>query len=91
MGIFDLFRKKSPEEVFRNKVRGVFEETVRNKKLTGSMLDGMLLQAAIYSARDKLRLEYALLLLGGVSNIDDWSPEAIIDQECNRVMNKYLR
>ena len=91
MSIFNLFRKKSTEEVFREKVRDAFEESVRDAKkhLNGNMLfDGMILQASIGTMRQSLLDSPELQILGLSQN---WSPEIIIDEECKRVMNKYLK
>lgn len=77
--------------MFRSKVRDVFEESVKNAKkhLSGDMLfDGMIIQAAIGNARKAL-LAHPLLQPFGLSQ--NWFPEEIIDEECRKVMNKYLK
>lgn len=88
---FKIFKKKSTQDVFRSKVRDVFEESVKNakKQSSGNMLfDDMIIQAAIGNAREALLAQPELQLLGLSQN---WIPEAIIDEECKRVMNKYLQ
>ena len=91
MGLFNLFKKKSPEEVFRKKVRAAFEESVKDvrSQLTGeSFFDGMLVYAAIGNMRKAL-LDVPELQFLGLTQ--DWMPEEIIDEECNRVLSKYLK
>lgn len=88
--VFNLFKKKKAEDVFRKKVSDAFEESVRitEKKLTGNpMFDGMMVQAAIGSTRKFLIESPELQVLGMMA---DWIPEQIIDEECKRVMQKYL-
>lgn len=88
--VFNLFKKKKAEDVFRKKVSDAFEESVRiaEKKLTGNpMFDGMIVQTAIGSTRKFLIESPELQVLGMMA---DWIPEQIIDEECKRVMQKYL-
>lgn len=90
MGLFSIFKKKSNEEVFRSKVRNAFEDSVRDtmKHLNGDkMFDGLMIQAAIGTMRKALLESPELQILGLSQN---WSPEEIIDDECRRVMSKYL-
>lgn len=90
MGIFNIFKKKSTEEIFRSKVREAFENSVQNamKHLNGDMLfDGMMIQVAIGSMRKAL-LESPELQIFGLSQ--NWNPEEIIDEEFRRAMSKYL-
>lgn len=91
MGLLDLFKKEKPEDVFRKKVRDAFEESVKDTKnqLMGEpMLDGMLIQAAIGTMRLSLLEAPELQALGLMSN---WNSEQIIDEECKRVVRKYLK
>lgn len=90
MRLFNIFKKKSTEEVFRKKVRNAFESSVQDtmKHLNGNMLfDGLMVQAAIGNMRKALLESPELQILGLSQN---WSPEEIIDEECRRVMSKYL-
>lgn len=90
MGLFSIFKKKSPEEVFRKKVRKAFESSVKDAKsqLMGDpMFDGMIVQAAIGTMRQSLLNVPELQILGLTQS---WSPEMIIDEECKRVLAKYL-
>lgn len=90
-GLFNLFKKKSPREVFRKKVRDAFEESVKyvRSQLTGeSFIDGMLVQASIGNMRKALLDAPELQILGLTQ---DWIPEEIIDEECSRVLSKYLK
>lgn len=91
MGLLNFFRKKTPEEVFRKKVRGAFEESVKDAKrhlMGNALIDGMLVQAAIGNTRQALLNAPELQMLGLMST--NWMPEDVIDQECKRVMKKYL-
>ena len=91
MGLFNFFRKKSAEEQFREKVRDAFEASVKNAipKLTGdNFMDGLLVQAAIGSVRKSLLDQPELQIIGLAAS--DWTPEQVVDEECNRVLNKYL-
>lgn len=92
MGIFDIFRKKTPEQKFREKVRDAFEESVRDAKkqlMNNPMFDGLLIEAAIGNTRKALLEVPELQVLGLMAN--GWIPEEVIDQECNRCLNKYLK
>lgn len=51
------------------------------------MFDGMIVQAAIGTMRQSLLNVPELQILGLTQS---WSPEMIIDEECNRVLAKYL-
>lgn len=90
MGFFNIFKKKSPQEVFRKRVRDCFEESVKKirSQLTGDPLfDGMRVHAAIACMRKAL-LEVPELQM--LALMQDWNPELIIDEECKRVLSKYL-
>lgn len=90
MRLFNIFKKKSTEEMFREKIRNAFENSVRDTKkhLNGDMLfDGLMVQAAIGNMRKALLEAPEIQILGLSQN---WSPEKIIDEECQRVMSKYL-
>lgn len=90
MAIFDIFKKRTPDEEFRKKVREAFEESVRDVKgkLNGDPLfDGMMIKASIGCMRKALIDAPELNILG---IIQDWDPMQIIDEECKRVLHKYL-
>lgn len=96
MGLFNFRRKqtvknKSAEEQFREKIREAFESSAEKaiSNLSGdSFMDGLMVQAAIGSVRKSLLEQPELQVVGLMAR--DWSPELIIDEECNRVLNKYL-
>lgn len=90
MGLFN-FKKKSPEEKFRRKIREAFESSVKEvvPQLTGNgFTDGLMVQAAIGSVRKALLDQPDLQIIGLMAN--NWTPEQIIDEECKYVMDKYL-
>lgn len=90
MGLFN-FKKKSAEEQYREKIREVFESSVKEvvPQLSGNdLIDSLMIQAAIGSARETL-LSSELQIIGLIMT-NDLTPEQIIDEECNRVLNKYL-
>lgn len=90
MGLFN-FKKKSAEEKFREKIREAFESSVKEvaSQLSGNdFTDGLMVQAAIGSVRKALLDQPELQIVGLMAN--GWTPEQIIDEECNRVLNKYL-
>ena len=89
--MFDLFKKKSTKDLFRLKVRNAFEESVKDvsKHLNGDLLfDGLMVQAAIGNVRKALLEAPEIHILG---LYQDWIPEEIIDEECGRAMDKYLK
>ena len=91
MGLFNFFRKKSAEEIFREKVRDAFEASVKKTipQLSGdNFMDGLLIQAAIGAVRKSLLDQPELQVIGLAAS--NWTPEQVIDEECNRVLNKYL-
>ena len=90
MELFDFSKKKKTEDAFREKIRDAFEESVRDvkKELVGEpMIDGLMVQAAIGVTRQSLLETSELQILGLMSNLN---LEEIIDEECKRVMQKYL-
>ena len=63
MGLFDLFRKKTPEEVLRKKIRDGFNAAVSNtlkRKLGDPLLDELSLKAAIGSFYQAMKNNHQL-------------------------------
>lgn len=92
MGIFCIFRKRTLEDKFRRKVRKAFRTSVKDVKsqLTGnSLTDGLMVEAAVGNMRRALLSTPELLIIGIMQ--DSFVPEKIIDEECNRIMRKYLK
>lgn len=89
--MFNLFRKKSPEEKFRAKVRKGFDNTVSNTKsmlLNDPFADGLLIQNAISTYYQSMKNSPEIMMIGMIA--DNWTPEDVLEQECNRAHKKYL-
>ncbi|MBD5360517.1 MAG: hypothetical protein HDR87_07380 [Bacteroides sp.] len=89
--MFGLF-KKSPEEKFRKKVRKGFEASVKDvmpKLMNEPLSDGLMVQAAISTFYNAMRQSPELQVIGLLAQ--GWIPEAILDEELNRAMKKYLK
>ena len=89
--MFGLF-KKSPEEKFRKKVRKGFEDSVKDvmpKLMNEPLSDGLMVQAAISTFYNAMRQSPELQVIGLLAQ--GWIPEAILDEELNRAMKKYLK
>lgn len=68
-----------------------FEDAVRNAKrhlMGDSMMDGMIVQAAIGEYRKALLEDPGIQLIGLSAN--GWMPEMIIEEETKRILDKYL-
>lgn len=90
--MFNFFKKKSPEAVFRTKIRNGFEDTVKNatRQLVGDPLtDGILVQTAIGSFRQFLLSSPSVMYLQ--LSAKEWSPTDIIEEEFKRTMDKYIK
>lgn len=92
MGLFKFRRKLTAEEQFRQKIHEAFETSATKaiSELSGdNFMDGLIVQAAIGSVRNSLLNQPELHLVSLIAK--DWSPEQIIDEECKKVLNKYLK
>lgn len=90
--MFNFLKKKRPEDVFRKRIRKDLEDSVKNvrPKLIGDpVMDGLLVQAAITSFAKAMKESPGTMIIGMGAN--GWIPEAIIDEELQRVLNKYLK
>ena len=91
MGLFGLF--KSKEEKFRSHVRACFDESVKdvlkNKgdAVKDPLFGGMMIQTAIGSVYQTMINDHKLHLFALKSNFD---PIKIVEEECQRALNKYL-
>ncbi len=91
MGLFGLF--KSKEEKFRTLVRDCFDESVKNvikehrDTIKNPLFGGMMVQAAIGSVYQSLKNDPKLSLFANMSN---FNPYEIIEEECQRALEKYL-
>lgn len=90
MGLFDLFRKKTPEEVLRKKIRDGFNATVSNtlkRKLGDPLLDELSLKAAIGSFYQAMKNNHQLHVVYSMFGVD--SPK-ILEEELKYVLNKWI-
>lgn len=91
MGLFGLF--KSKKEKFRTHVRACFDESVKDviiehgDTINDPMIGGMMVQAAIGSIYQTLKNDPKLSIFANMSN---FNPYEIIEEECQRALNKYL-
>lgn len=90
--MFNFFKKKKPEDVFRKRVRDGFDESVKNVKhrLIGDpMMDGMLVQSAIANFAKAMKESPEIMIIG--LGAKGWMPEIIIDEELQRALKKYIK
>lgn len=90
MGIFDFFKKKKPEDVFRKKIRKAFDQSVkdcRHRCSGDSLMDGLLVQAAIGNLYNELKNSPGIQ---AIAMISDFVPEITIDEELQRALKHYL-
>lgn len=93
MGLFDFSKKKpkTPEEVFRERIKSSFESSARlalSERTGDALFDGMLMESAIGNLYQQLRSDEALL---AISVLQDFNMQQILDEEYNRVKYKYLK
>lgn len=92
MGLFDLFKKKpkTPEEMFRMKIRSSFDDSVKlaKKNFIGDpMLDGTLIESAIANIYNELRNSDKIQMLCTLQGIDDWK---ILREERDRALKMFF-
>lgn len=92
MGLFDLFKKKpkTPEEMFRMKIRRSFDDSVKfaKKNFIGDpMLDGALMKSAIENIYNELRNSENIQMLCTLQGIDDWR---ILREERDRALKLFF-
>ena len=94
MGLFGLFKSKnfkSKEEEFRYHVRASYDASVQKvvnenaDMIQVPMFGGMMVQAAIASVYQSLKNDPKLSL------ITSFEPLEIIEEECKRALDKYLK
>lgn len=91
MGLFGLFR--SEEEKFRHHVRACFDESVNNAikrdkdLIKEPLFGGMMVQAAIGSMYQTLKNDPRLILYANKAN---FNPVDVIEEECQRALDRYL-
>ena len=90
MGLFDFF--KSDEEKVRSKIRKGFDGCVRTAvKSAGtndSFMLGIMVQAAIADFYKSMKDHPAIWMLCNKLGVDY---DTILEEECRRALNKYLK
>ena len=89
--MFNFFKKKTPDEVFRKSVRKGFEKAVKDAlpSLKNSPLfDGLMVETAILGFFKSMMNSPEIQLMN--FRAKGWSPEKILKEECEYALKKYL-
>lgn len=89
--MFNFFKKKTPDEVFRKSVRKGFKKAVKDvlPSLTNSPLfDGLRVESAIFCFFESMKNSPEILLMN--IRAKGWSPEKILKEEYKYALKKYL-
>lgn len=89
--MFNFFKKKTPEDVFRESVRKGFDKAVKDvipTLMNDPMMDGLMVQAAIANFYQSMKNSSEIQVIGLTAK--GWIPEKILEEECNHALKKYL-
>ena len=89
--MFSFFKKKKPEDAFRDSVRKGFDDSVKEvipSLMNNPMTDGLMVEAAIANFYQAMKNSAEIQIIG--LSAKDWIPEEILEEECNRALKKYL-
>lgn len=91
MGLFDAFRKQTPEEQLRNTLSETFEKIVRDAKIDAGgdpIMGGILIEVAIGKMYNSLKQNSGIINLCTQQGLNY---QRILDEEREKARRRHLR